>query len=134
MLFLRNGAPDIERFHGAFISEEDVETIVNDIKSQQIETETITFRDAIAENGDGDGGRGDYDDGERDELFAEAARLVVGIGDGSTSFLQRRLKIGFARAGRVMDELERAGIVGPQVKPGKPREVLMLPEDVEDIL
>jgi len=135
MLFLRNGAPDIERFHGAFISEEDVETIVNDIKAQQIETETITFRDAISDgNENGSGGRDDYDDGDRDELFAEAARLVVGIGDGSTSFLQRRLKIGFARAGRVMDELERAGVVGPQVKPGKPREVLMLPEDLEDIL
>ncbi|MDD5674117.1 MAG: DNA translocase FtsK, partial [Chitinivibrionales bacterium] len=115
MLFLRNGASDIERFHGAFISEEDVEIITGEIKKQNVEIDKLESFDETGQesmNGEGEGGSGVSDD--RDELFAEAARMVVSIGQGSTSLLQRRMKIGFARAGRLMDELEQAGIVGPQ--------------------
>ena len=137
MLFLRNGATDIERFHGSFISEEDVEKITDDIRSQQVSVDKIdSFGDIIGddeENGDGydDGGGGSG--GKRDELFAEAAQTVVSIGQGSTSLLQRRMNIGFARAGRLMDQLERAGVVGPS-KGSKVREVLMRPEDLADII
>ena len=70
---------------------------------------------------------------DRDELFADAARTVVSIGQGSTSMLQRRMKIGYARAGRMMDELERAGIVGAQ-EGSKMREVLMSPDELESFL
>jgi len=138
MLFLRNGATDIERFHGSFISEEDVEKITEDIRSQQISVDKIeSFGDIIGdddENGDGgDDGGGSSGGGKRDELFAEAAQTVVSIGQGSTSLLQRRMNIGFARAGRLMDQLERAGVVGPS-KGSKVREVLMRPEDLADII
>ena len=133
MLFLRSGAPDIERYHGSFISEEDVECIVGDINKQKIEIETIEcFERLVADgqNGEDDG----YMDGEgRDELFEEAARLIVSLGQGSTSLLQRRMKIGYARAGRLMDELERAGMVGPQ-EGSKMREVLMKPDELERFL
>jgi S-DNA-T family DNA segregation ATPase FtsK/SpoIIIE len=130
MLFLRNGATDIERFHGAFISEKEVELIVDEIKAQGVETEKIgSFHDLIDDGDGGESGGGDYDDGKRDSQFAEAAQLVVSTGLGSTSLLQRRLGMGFARAGRVMDQLERAGVVGPS-KGSKAREVLMLPEDL----
>jgi DNA segregation ATPase FtsK/SpoIIIE-like protein len=133
MLFLRSGAPDIERYHGSFISEEDVECIVGDINKQNIEIEKIEcFERLVADspNGEDDG----YLDGEgRDELFEEAARLIVSLGQGSTSLLQRRMKIGYARAGRLMDELERAGMVGPQ-EGSKMREVLMKPDELERFL
>jgi len=135
MLFLRNGAPDIERYHGAFISEEEVEAIVGDIKAQGVETEKIeSFNDVITDEEEGEGGGGgDFDDGKRDAMFADAAQLVVSTGLGSTSLLQRRLGMGFARAGRVMDQLERAGVVGPS-KGSKAREVLMMAEDLADII
>jgi DNA segregation ATPase FtsK/SpoIIIE-like protein len=137
MLFLRNGATDIERFHGSFISEEDVEKIVEDIRSQHVSVDKIeNFGDIIGdddENGNGGDEDGGQDDGKRDKLFADAAQIVVSIGQGSTSLLQRRLEIGFARAGRLMDQLERAGIVGPANK-SKVREVLMRPEDLADII
>jgi S-DNA-T family DNA segregation ATPase FtsK/SpoIIIE len=128
MLFLRNGAPDIERYHGSFISEEDVEGIVGDINKQQIEIEKIeTFGQMVSDSLDAEEV---LDESGRDELFEEAARLVVSLGQGSTSLLQRRMKIGYARAGRLMDELERAGMVGPQ-EGSKMREVLMKPDELE---
>jgi DNA segregation ATPase FtsK/SpoIIIE, S-DNA-T family len=131
MLFLRSGAPDIERYHGSFISEEDVEGIVSEINKQNIEIEKIeTFEQVVSDSFDTE----ESMDGEgRDELFEEAARLVVSLGQGSTSLLQRRMKIGYARAGRLMDELERAGMVGPQ-EGSKMREVLMKPDELEKFL
>lgn len=137
MLFLRNGAPDIERYHGAFISEEDVERIVADVKSQKYEMDRIeSFEAATAESGGSLPSESDSSDTARDgrdEKFEEAARLIVSTGLGSTSLLQRRLKLGYARAGRLMDELYEAGIVGPQ-EGSKAREVLITPETLEDML
>lgn len=132
MLFLRNGAPEIERFHGAFISEEDVEKIVAEIRSQEVEIEKIeSFMEEI--DGNIDSGDSIFLHEDRDELFEEAANIIVSIGQGSTSLLQRRMKIGYARAGRVMDELEKAGIVGPQ-EGSKVREVLVKPDELDEYL
>jgi S-DNA-T family DNA segregation ATPase FtsK/SpoIIIE len=132
MLFLRNGAPDIERFHGAFISESDVESLVSFIRDQYVEVDKIdSFEQATA--GSGSGARGGAAAEDRDELFEDAAETVVTLGQGSTSLLQRRMKIGYARAGRLMDELERAGIVGPQ-EGSKMREVLVLPDELPQLL
>jgi S-DNA-T family DNA segregation ATPase FtsK/SpoIIIE len=76
----------------------------------------------------------DIDIGERDPLFDEAARLIVQSQQGSTSLIQRRMKLGYNRAGRLMDQLEAAGIVGPS-QGSKPREVLLKSElDLEDYL
>ncbi|MGD9200344.1 MAG: DNA translocase FtsK 4TM domain-containing protein [Chitinispirillia bacterium] len=137
MLFLRNGAPEVERFHGSFISEEDVENIVAEIKKQQFETEKIeSFEDAT--NGvdvistSSASASSSSASSDRDEKFEEAARLIVSTGLGSTSLLQRRLKLGYARAGRLMDELHEAGVVGPQ-KGGKVREVLVSSDVLEDM-
>ncbi len=137
MLFLRNGAPDIERFHGAFISEQDMETIVDSIRNQNVEVDRIeSFGEATGDTSESetiDGGGSFGDDGDRDDRFEEAARLIVTIGQGSTSLLQRRLKLGYARAGRLMDELHDAGIVGPQ-EGSKMRDVLLKPDELEEHL
>ncbi|MBD3421233.1 MAG: DUF87 domain-containing protein [Chitinivibrionales bacterium] len=130
MLFLRSGAPDIERYHGAFIAEEDVERLVDTIRSQFFEIDKLdSFKDAADDPAvEGMGG-----DEQRDELFEDAAEIIVSIGQGSTSMLQRRMKIGYARAGRLMDELERTGIVGPS-EGSKAREVLVAPHELEEVL
>ena len=134
MLFLRNGATDIERFHGAFISEKEVDAIVDEIRAQGVETEKIgSFHDVIEDEDGGGGEGGMFGDGDRDALFFEAAKMTVQIGQGSTSLLQTRLKIGFARARRIMDEMEQAGIVGPS-KGGKVREVLVSMTELADIV
>ena len=72
------------------------------------------------------------DDGEDDPLVWEAAQIVVDVGYGSTSGLQRRLKVGYARAGRIMDMLENKGVVGP-ASGSKPREVLIDDEGLEEL-
>ncbi|MGM0442980.1 MAG: DNA translocase FtsK [Fibrobacterota bacterium] len=125
MLYLKNGAPSIERYHGAFISEEDVEDLVEEIRQQGITTGNIEFHndDDSSSGGRAGGGAGAVS-GERDSLFEDAARLIVSNGLGSTSMVQRRLKVGYARAGRIMDELQQAGIVG-EPRGSKPRELLV---------
>jgi len=133
MLFLRSGAPDIERFHGAFISEEEVELVVRAAKQEDIDVRQMKSFISDEERAAADGGNNGAGDDGRDELFEEAARLVVSVGQGSTSLLQRRMKIGYARAGRLMDELHLAGIVGPQ-EGSKMREVLVKPLELEPLL
>jgi len=131
MLFLRNGAPDIERYHGAFLTEDDVENIVKEITKQKFETDKFeNFSDLV---GDASSGGDAFGEGGRDDFFDEAARMIVSMGQGSTSLLQRRMKIGYARAGRIMDELHQTGIVGPQ-EGSKMREVRMKPDELEMFL
>jgi len=69
--------------------------------------------------------------GQRDDLFEEAARLLIQNGEGSTSLLQRRFHLGYNRAGRIMDQLEEAGIVGPP-KGSSPRELLVSSQEMLD--
>ncbi|MCK5327602.1 MAG: DNA translocase FtsK, partial [Candidatus Latescibacteria bacterium] len=117
MLFLPPGMPAPIRIHGAYISSEESERLVRYLKKQRIEAQQVEIFDEEGESlslGDSEG---------RDELFDEALELVVRHQQGSTSFLQRRLKIGYARAGRLMDQLESAGIVGA-ANGSKAREVL----------
>jgi S-DNA-T family DNA segregation ATPase FtsK/SpoIIIE len=155
MLYLKNGAPKIVRYHGAFISEKDVETLVEDIRKQGYVCENMPsfeLRDDEEENDvvykDDGYYTSDFPDeaanaykrssgrkyGARDEMFEEAARLIVVSKLGSTSSIQRHLNLGYARAGRVMDELHKAGIVGPQEVIGKPRKVLVSENELETIL
>jgi S-DNA-T family DNA segregation ATPase FtsK/SpoIIIE len=124
MLFLPPGRPDAIRLHGAFVSAEETEKLAAFLAGQKSAEELIPDMEeqVTAAN----------IAAERDELFDQALRLVIRHQQGSVSLLQRRLKIGYARAGRLMDQLEAAGIVGP-FDGSKARQVLVDPGYLDDL-
>jgi DNA segregation ATPase FtsK/SpoIIIE, S-DNA-T family len=128
MLFMHPRDAEPIRIHGAFISTEEVKNLVEYIHKQPREEPWVLPGSGAASFSDRGGGGG-----ERDELFREAARLCVRHQQGSASLLQRRLRIGYARAGRLIDELESAGVLGP-FDGSKARVVLADEEQVERIL
>lgn len=121
MLILANN--DITRVQCAFIDTHEVERITDFIKSQTSYGSPYSLPEFIAEvaNKDDDGAGMTY---QRDALFDKVARYVVGNQQGSASTIQRNFEIGFNRAGRIMDQLEKAGVVGKQIG-SKPRQVLI---------
>ena len=108
MLYLPGGAPKPVRIQNSFLSTDEVENICMHIANQQGYSTPYMLPTAIDKSSSGIGGGSD----SRDELFVDAARIVIRHQQGSTSLLQRYLKVGYARAARIMDELESAGIVG----------------------
>ena len=102
---------DIVRLQCAFIDTPEVEAMTEFIGAQRGYAEPFMLPEVPED--EGDGGNFDEDDGERDNLFEEAAHIVVQTQQGSTSMIQRKLKLGYNRAGRIIDQLEAAGIVGP---------------------
>ncbi|MEE3260120.1 MAG: DNA translocase FtsK [Candidatus Latescibacterota bacterium] len=116
MLFLPGGQGEPIRVHGAFISGEETERLVDALKESDYRAEEVAIFSEHADiNAASDG---------RDDLFDEAVRLVCEQQQASTSFLQRRMKVGYSRAARLMDELENAHIVGP-AEGAKPRQILI---------
>ena len=120
MLFLCGNTPT--RVQCAFVDTPEVEKINEFISEQQGYLEAFELPEPQMEDDGGGKGPGDLSGETLDSLFEEAARLVVVHQQGSTSLIQRKFSIGFNRAGRLMDQLERAGIVGP-TRGSKPREV-----------
>lgn len=135
MLFYPQGIPKPVRVQGAFVSDKEVSDVVNYIKEENgqvfynaaveehmnnIESENTTVG-IDSNSGTGDG---------RDAYFADAAKLLIDKEKGSIGMLQRYFKVGFNRAARIMDQLEEAGIVGPE-EGTKPRRVLMTQEQFE---
>lgn len=112
---------DLIRIQCAFVDTPEVEEISDFIGSQRGYPSALLLPEYIDENGEG--GSGDFDMNDRDAMFEEAARLIVLHQQGSTSLIQRKLKLGYNRAGRIIDQLEAAGIVGP-FEGSKAREVL----------
>lgn len=130
MLFLPPGKPTPERIQNAFISTDEVDAICEHIGNQKGYSEPYWLPSIH----DGEEGGGQIAPSDRDPLFREAAVLVVQTLQGSVSLIQRRLKVGYARAGRIMDELYDAGIVGP-FEGSKARQVLIDNEDdLNDII
>lgn len=120
MLFMQGS--DMIRLQCAFVDTPEVERVCDYISNQQGYPSAFLLPEYVPE-GDGNGGT-DVDLNQRDELFDEVARMVVSNQMGSTSMIQRKFAIGYNRAGRIMDQLEAAGVVGPS-EGSKPRQVLM---------
>jgi len=151
MLFIPPGKSEPSRLQGAYLSSEDTERLMGwyDAKRQakrealaaqglvldeplEVEAdilETVRQREALDSSG-GDGDQADASD--RDKLFREAAEVVVQHQQGSTSLLQRRLKVGYGRAARIIDQLHAAGVLGPP-EGSKPRDVLVGLEELDRI-
>ncbi len=125
MLFLAGNDP--VRVQCAFVDTPEVEKINDHICKQQSYLSAFELPEPLSDT-DSDGGiKEGLDASEMDPMFAEAARLIVIHQQGSTSLIQRKFSIGYNRAGRLMDQMERAGIVGP-TRGAKPREVLCADE------
>ena len=113
-MFLPGGQGEPQRVHGSFIPGEETERLVEAIKASGYQAEEVAvFADPADIKAGAQG---------QDELFDEAVRLVMEYQQASTSFLQRRMKVGYSRAAWLMDELESAGIVGP-AEGAKPRQI-----------
>ncbi len=121
MLFLPPGSSRLLRLHGAFITEGETSRIVEFLKKQA----RPAYDESVTR--DTDEQKAEAVSGERDEMYDKAVDLVVNSGQASISHLQRRLRLGYARAARIIDMMEAEGIVGPG-DGAKPREVLMRPD------
>lgn len=130
MLFLPVGAPKPMRVQGCYASDEEIEGVTNYIKkssSAQYNAEIEEKIKRIAAEEITQGKKGDDRGGEDIEIdskMEDAIKCVIEAGQASTSLLQRRLKVGYARAGRMIDDMEQMGVVGPH-QGSKPRDVLM---------
>ena len=136
MLWSPLGAGKPLRVQGCFISDEEVAAVVGAVKQNSGEDYDDAVMEQIEQHmqeaekkGRGSGGAGTYPAGDgpdedRDELFSAAVDVTLDIGQASVSMLQRRLKLGYARAARLMDQMEQEGIVGPS-EGSKPRQILI---------
>jgi S-DNA-T family DNA segregation ATPase FtsK/SpoIIIE len=126
MLFLPASMGKPRRVQGAYVTEEEIERVMDHCKRQGEPAYVESISKVIEQ------GAIDMDAGDDEDLLDQAMELVVRSGLGSTSMLQRKLKVGFARAGRLMDLLEERGVVGPSLG-SKARDVLMTPDELDEI-
>ncbi len=130
MLYLPPGSSRLTRVHGAFVTETEINLVVDFWKTQAKPEYDTSFLIAPPES---DGEPADDEPmGEQDPMYEEALRVVLEMGKASTSTLQRRLRLGYGRAARILDMMHRDGIIGPP-DGSKPREVLKRPEWVREV-
>jgi S-DNA-T family DNA segregation ATPase FtsK/SpoIIIE len=132
MLLLPGNSNVSQRIQGSFVSEEEVRKVVAHWRRQAPEVVYVSGVEGDEEGGHGSSlfGAASGDEDEDETLLRQAMELVVRSQLGSTSMLQRKLKVGFARAGRLMDLLEQSGVVGPS-EGSKARSVMMTVEEFE---
>ena len=134
MLYLSSDSPRPFRLQSAFISEDEIKDVVEYLKKQDAhQLDTLDFDEATQDNG-GDSffkTLAGNDDEDSDELYEDAKMAVIEAGKASTSYLQRKLRVGYSRAARLMDLLEENGIIGPQ-DGSRPREIISTGEDTSE--
>jgi len=123
MLYLPPGSAKLERAQGAFISDEEVEDLVKFCSNQVEQVFEKTVQESIEKGGSSDGGDNDVSDAD-EEIVQKCMEVIRQEKKASTSLLQRRLRLGYTRAARMMDILEERGIIGPG-EGAKPREILI---------
>ncbi len=131
MLFFPSGAPKPSRIQGSFISDSEVQVVVDFLKKEGEASYSDEIESSI--NTESQEGENSSSSKDRDEYFEQAGRLIIEKDKASIGMLQRMYKIGFNRAARIMDQLAEAGVVGPE-EGTKPRRVLMSAEEFERIL
>ncbi|MBU0481174.1 MAG: DNA translocase FtsK 4TM domain-containing protein [Proteobacteria bacterium] len=119
MLFLPPGSARLQRIHGAYISEKEIENIVSFIKKQR----GASYEESVVRIADESSGDDDLADDAFDEKYDEAVAIVCETGQASISMIQRRLRVGYNRAARMIETMEKEGVVGP-ADGSRPREVL----------
>ena len=132
MLFFPSGAPKPSRVQGAFVSDDEVEKIVSFIKSNGTATYSEDILESIENNNKTDKEIAETDDDDTDPFLMDAIQTVVETGQASTSFIQRKFKVGYARAGRIIDQMEERGVISGY-QGSKPREVLMSLEKLNEL-
>lgn len=135
MLFYPAGAPKPTRIQGAFISDSEVESIVNFLKANGEVTYNEDIIESIENSNKTDkeiAQQAEEDDDDTDPFLMDAIDVVVETGQASTSFIQRRFKVGYARAGRIIDQMEERGVISGY-QGSKPREVLMTKERLAEL-
>ncbi|MGA2269118.1 MAG: DNA translocase FtsK 4TM domain-containing protein [Bryobacteraceae bacterium] len=133
MLFLPPGSSRLTRVHGAFVTETEINRVVDFWKAQAAPEYDQSFLIAPPSDDDGEGVSGaEPPSDDQDPLYEEAVRLVLQMGKASTSTLQRHLRLGYGRAARILDMMQRDGIIGPP-DGSKPREVLKRPDWLREV-
>jgi S-DNA-T family DNA segregation ATPase FtsK/SpoIIIE len=133
MLFLPPGSSRLTRVHGAFVTETEINRVVDFWKVQATPEYDQSFLIAPPSDDEGEGAAGaEQPSDDQDPLYEEAVRLVLQMGKASTSTLQRHLRLGYGRAARILDTMQRDGIIGPP-DGSKPREVLKRPDWLREV-
>ena len=130
MLFLPMGASKPTRLQGAFVSDKEIEKIVEFVKT---DFSAHYNEDVIEHIENGVDERAGGDDSDADDLLPQAMEIVVELGQASASLLQRKLKVGYSRAGRLIDQLEERGVIGPH-EGSKPRKVIMSRNEFHEMM
>jgi DNA segregation ATPase FtsK/SpoIIIE, S-DNA-T family len=125
MLFLPPGSAKPQRIHGAYVSEPEIRKVAAHIKKQGKPTYDSEFVAALEKARSEKGGDGGMEEDDYDEMYEQARELVMESRQASISWLQRRLRVGYNRAARMIERMEREGLIAPAGEAGKPREVLM---------
>ena len=124
MLFMPPGTSTLKRVHGTYVSEEEIHRIVLHLRDQGTPDYDLGI---LTTDEDGEDGGGKHGGSDVDELYDRAVVIVAETRNASISFLQRKLKIGYNRSARIVEEMERDGIVGPSDGTSRPREVFIDP-------
>jgi S-DNA-T family DNA segregation ATPase FtsK/SpoIIIE len=128
MLVLPPGSSRLVRMHGAFVTEAEINSVVDFWKNQATPEYDQSYLIAPpSDDEEGVASGGEEFEGEEDPMYADAVRVVLDMGKASTSTLQRRLRLGYGRAARILDRMQREGIIGPP-DGSRPREVLKAPD------